>query len=50
MVGVAFEIEAVVQRRDHLGLAATGEAADQHEIALVDRRAGGFERKLRNAL
>ena len=50
MVGVAFEIEAVVQRRDHLGLAATGEAADQHEIALVDHRAGGFEKEVAQRL
>lgn len=50
MVGVAFEIEAVVQRRDHLGLAATSKAADQHEIALVDRRAGGFEKEVAQRL
>jgi hypothetical protein len=50
VVGMAFEVQHVVQLVQHVGLAGAGQAAQQHEIALLDRLLGGFQQQVRMAL
>ncbi|MCY1422266.1 hypothetical protein D9M71_379420 [compost metagenome] len=45
MVGVAFQIEHVAQLVQHVGLAGAGQAAHQHEIALLYRLLGGLQQE-----
>lgn len=45
MVGVAFQVEHVVQLVQHIGLARTGQTAHQHKIALRYRLLGGFQQE-----
>ncbi|MNE11502.1 hypothetical protein D3C80_1042630 [compost metagenome] len=50
MVGEAFQIEGIVQLRQHLGLAGAGEAANDDEVALGDRRLGGVDEEVAQRL
>ena len=43
VVGVAFQVDAVVQRRDHLGLAGAGHASDDDEVTLGDGLVQGVD-------
>ncbi len=50
VIGQAFQVQAVIQLRQHFGLAGTGHPARQHETALLDSLINGIQQEMAHRL